>query len=249
MQILMVIIMIAFIAGFIYLKIKLPTIKGKMGEKGVAMTLSFLPKDEYIVLNDLMFKNGSRSTQIDHLVISTHGIFVIETKNYKGWIYGNSHRDYWTQNIWGNRYTLYNPLFQNQNHIKFLIAKFSEIRKYTTHIYPVVVFLRASKLQLTGDCENVLWKSELNQYIRSQHDIVMTIEDCHNIAAILQAFNIEDRKERQAHNVNVRTAKHFREVKISNAICPLCGGRLIKRNGKYGDFYGCSNYPRCRYTC
>ncbi|MDE7413252.1 MAG: NERD domain-containing protein [Muribaculaceae bacterium] len=249
MQILIAILMIAFFAGMIYLKIKLPAIKGKMGEKGVAMTLSFLPKDEYIVLNDLMFKNGSRSTQIDHLVISIYGIFVIETKNYKGWIFGNSHRDYWTQNIWGNKYSLYNPLFQNQNHIKFLIAKFSEIRKYASHLYPIVVFLRASKLQLTGDCENVLWINELKPYIRSHKDIVMTIEDCHNIASILQAFNIEDRKERQYHNVNVRSAKHFREEKINSGVCPLCGGRLIKRNGKYGDFYGCSNYPRCRNTC
>lgn len=77
------IVMIAFIAGLVYLKIKLPTIKGKIGEKGVSVTLSFLPKNEYVVLNDLMFQNGSRSTQIDHLVISVYGIFVIETKNYK----------------------------------------------------------------------------------------------------------------------------------------------------------------------
>ncbi|HIP83883.1 MAG TPA: DNA topoisomerase I [Methanothermococcus okinawensis] len=31
-------------------------------------------------------------------------------------------------------------------------------------------------------------------------------------------------------------------------ICPRCGGRLVARRGKYGEFFGCSNYPRCRYT-
>lgn len=30
--------------------------------------------------------------------------------------------------------------------------------------------------------------------------------------------------------------------------CPLDGGTLVKRRGKYGPFVGCSNYPRCRYT-
>lgn len=248
MEALMGIVMIAFIAGLVYLKIKLPTIKGKIGEKGVSVTLSFLPKNEYVVLNDLMFQNGSRSTQIDHLVISVYGIFVIETKNYKGWIFGNSHRDYWTQNIWGNKYSLYNPIFQNRSHIRFLINKFSEIREHENFIFPIVVFLSASKLQLSGDCDNVLWRNELNSYIRSHNQVVMSIEDCHNIAAIMQTYNINDKKERQSHNANVRSAIYFREEKVYNGICPQCGGRLILRNGKYGDFYGCSNYPRCRYT-
>ena len=30
-------------------------------------------------------------------------------------------------------------------------------------------------------------------------------------------------------------------------ICPKCGGRLVKRKGKYGEFIGCSNYPKCHY--
>lgn len=30
--------------------------------------------------------------------------------------------------------------------------------------------------------------------------------------------------------------------------CPICGGVLLVREGKYGRFLGCSNYPRCRYT-
>lgn len=242
-------ILLAFAVGKIYLKVKLPAIKGTIGEKKVAITLSFLPKNKFIVLNDLMFKNGSHSTQIDHVVISVYGIFVIETKSYKGWIYGNINQDNWTQNIWGNKYPLYNPLFQNRNHIKFLTANFSEIKKYQTQLYSIVVFLRASKVQLTGDCDNVLSLHELVPYIKSHKSVIMTIEDCHDIAHLLQSFNIEDRKKRKTHKANVRSAIHFRNEKINNGICPLCGGKLIKRNGKYGDFYGCSNFPRCRYTC
>lgn len=248
MEALMFIFMAIIIVGIVYFRIKLPMIKGKMGEKGVAATLAFLPKDEYVILNNLMFRNGSCSTQIDHLVISIYGIFVIETKNYKGWIYGNSNRDYWTQNIWGNKYSLYNPIFQNKNHINFLMRKFDVMKEKEQWIYPIVVFLGASKLQLSGDCDCVLWLSELRTYIRSHNQVVMTIEDCHYISKLLQIENIEDKEERKAHNDNVRSAIYYHENSVSKGICPQCGGKLVFRSGKYGSFYGCSNYPRCRYT-
>lgn len=248
MQVLIFILMVAFIVGIIYLRIQLPTIKGKMGEKGVAATLSFLPIEEYVVLNDLMFMNGSHSTQIDHIVISIHGIFVIETKNYKGGIFGNIHKDYWTQNIWGNKYSLYNPVFQNKNHIRFLINKFSELKERETFIYPIVVFLSASKVNITGDNNCVLGRNELNSYIRSHSDIIMTIDDCRNIATLLSENNIVDKELRNAHKIYVRSAIRSHEIKVNNGICPRCGGRLVLRIGKYGNFYGCSNYPHCRYT-
>ena len=30
--------------------------------------------------------------------------------------------------------------------------------------------------------------------------------------------------------------------------CPQCGGAMVRRHGKYGDFWGCTNYPQCRHT-
>ncbi len=248
MNIFALILFICIIVGLAYLSIKLPTIKGRLGEKSVASTLSFLPREEYITLNDVMFKNGEYSTQIDHIVISTHGIFVIETKNYKGWIFGNSNKDKWVQNIWGNKYSLYNPIMQNQNHIKFLLRKFECLREKTEYIYPVIVFLSASKLQLSGDCDCVLWRSELNGYIKSCRQEVLTINECKNIAERLSEENIADKKEREIHNIKARKAVASHEYKIAHGICPICGGRLALRIGRYGQFYGCSNYPRCKYT-
>lgn len=248
MEVLAFILIAIFFVGITWLKIHDPSIKGKIGEKCVAATLSFLPEDECVVLNDLMFKSGFHTTQIDHIVISVYGIFVIETKNYKGWIYGNSNKDYWIQNIWGNKYLLYNPILQNKNHIKFLIRKFNVLREKEQWIYPIVVFINASKLHLSGDCENVLLLRKLNSYIRSYNQYIMTMEDCHYISAILQANNIEDKNERKVHRTNVRTAIIHHEKLISQGVCPNCGGKLVLRTGKYGNFYGCSNYPRCRYT-
>lgn len=242
------IIILAIFVGLIYIQINSAAIKGKLGEKSVAAILSFLPKSEYIVLNDLMFKRDGFSTQIDHIVISTHGIFVIETKNYKGWIFGNFNQTYWTQNIWGNKYPLYNPVLQNQNHIKFLINKFNEIREHQNEVYPIVVFLRTSHLHLTGDGDFVLWRDKLLPYICRFRQNVISIEDCRHIATILEAWNIEDKKERKQHNKSVMQSANYTNQKIANGICPRCGGHLVSRTGKFGSFYGCSNYPKCRYT-
>lgn len=78
-------------------------IKGKIGEKTIATVLSFLNKSQYKVINNIVLKTGGRTSQIDHLVISDFGIFVIETKNYKGWILGNEYSYYWTQVIYKRR--------------------------------------------------------------------------------------------------------------------------------------------------
>ncbi|MDD6393178.1 MAG: topoisomerase DNA-binding C4 zinc finger domain-containing protein [Prevotella sp.] len=48
--------------------------------------------------------------------------------------------------------------------------------------------------------------------------------------------------------LNLKQAAKQTQATINAGICPKCGGQLIKRNGKYGSFYGCSNYPNCKFT-
>ena len=79
------------------LLIKLLPSKGAIGEKRVAHILKKLPEDRYKVINNLLIRNNGYTTQIDHIVVSVYGIFVIETKTYQGWIYGGENSDYWTQ--------------------------------------------------------------------------------------------------------------------------------------------------------
>lgn len=244
----MLIFTIVFIVGILFFRFNLPTIKGKIGEKSVERALSFLPKNEYICLNDVMFKNGSYTTQIDHIVISVYGIFVIETKNYKGWIFGNANKDYWKQTLWRKNYSLYNPIFQNNKHISFLVRKFDFLRGKEQFIFPIVVFLGVSRLQLTGGCDCVIRLRELKSYIHSFAQKVMTIDECNCLASQLENSNIKDKNEREYHKNNVKAAIYSHKEKIRQGVCPLCGGRLILRNGRYGSFYGCSNYPTCKFT-
>ena len=103
--------LIIIIAALISFAVWLRSSKGRIGEQRVAHILGRLPKDRYRVINNLLLRTSSGSTtQIDHIVISEYGIFVIETKFYKGLIYGGENSEYWTQNIYGHKYSLRNPI-------------------------------------------------------------------------------------------------------------------------------------------
>ena len=95
--------------------------KGAQGEKQVARHLRWLSKKQYIVLSDLMLLQGRRLTQIDHVVVSVYGIFVIETKNYHGTITGTERKEFWTQERHGKRYNFRSPFRQNYAHIRALM--------------------------------------------------------------------------------------------------------------------------------
>ncbi|MEC2745716.1 nuclease-related domain-containing protein, partial [Bacillus cereus] len=74
----------------IVVKKHVPKWKGKAGEKLVKRILSKLDSQSYCVLHDVTVNTEyGDTTQIDHIVIAETGVFVIETKNYEGWIYGS----------------------------------------------------------------------------------------------------------------------------------------------------------------
>ena len=116
-----------------------PAMKGRIGEGKVKYYLQKLDPEKYIVLHDCLIpsQNG-KTTQIDHIVISKAGIFVIETKNYKGWIYGNEMSKQWTQVIYQRKEKFYNPLHQNYGHIKAIEKLIGE--QITLPYYSVIAF-------------------------------------------------------------------------------------------------------------
>lgn len=82
-------LLILFLVLGVLLRLFEPRIKGYLGEAAVASRLGKLPQEHYRVFNDIMLQTKRGTTQIDHIVVSIYGIFVIETKNYKGWITGS----------------------------------------------------------------------------------------------------------------------------------------------------------------
>lgn len=90
---------IIFVAGMICLAY-LPQLKGYVGERRIQKLLKSLGEDVK-VYNDLYVpKKNGEMTQIDHVLLLPNGIFVIETKNYTGWIFGSEGQRNWTQTIY-----------------------------------------------------------------------------------------------------------------------------------------------------
>ena len=91
-----------------------------------------------------------RTAQIDQIIIADSGIYVLEVKNYKGWIFGNERNQYWTQilttGIRGEsiKNRLYNPIKQNATHISCIRRN---IRDYTVLIHSVIVFSDESEFK------------------------------------------------------------------------------------------------------
>ena len=95
-----------------------PEQKGARGERLVARRLRKGLPDEYLMLNDVYLPLPDGTTaQIDHVVVSQYGIFVVETKNYSGWIFGSEGDCEWTQSFPSKKSTFQNPKLQNYEHI------------------------------------------------------------------------------------------------------------------------------------
>ena len=261
MQLITPLIIILVVALFIYLAwYNSAKQKGKRGEMRVSAILSQL-SDEYTILNDLVFRTEKGTTQIDHLVVSKYGIFTIETKNYRGEIYGDDNRKEWTQLIvtevtyakkWWKTYTyvtknrFYNPVKQSVGHafrIKELLSVFPHVK-----IVPIVVFTGDAILSYVESKNHVVYEENLLDVIDGYKTTYLTDNDVQTVLAILTGNNIRETVSDRQHVKNLRTATREVNATINSGICPKCGGHLIGRNGKYGTFYGCSNYPKCRFT-
>lgn len=229
----------------ILIVLKSPTIKGKIGERSVVNKLGKLDKDRYIVLNDITIPKATGGTsQIDHIVISVYGIFVIETKNYRGWITGDEHDEYWRQTIYKRKEKLYNPLRQNYGHIKALEAV---LREYGgLKFIPIVSFSYRADLKVRVTSE-VIYSGQLLKTINKYVDVVLSNEDVKRIAEKITSANLINREIKKEHVRSIKQASREKVDKISNNICPKCNNKLVERNGKYGKFKGCSSYPKCRF--
>ena len=227
-------------------KLYLPKIKGSIGESIVAGELHRLQNQEYKVLNDVWIRTSNRSSQIDHIVISIYGIFVIETKNYKGWIHGNEKSEYWTQSIYNKKTKFRNPIRQNWAHIyalKEALSEFQQIR-----YFPIVVFAGSASLKNVKSQLPVIYDNELVQTIIKSSEVPnLSIVQVDNIVDKLNEVNNRDKEAKKEHVYQVRNHVYGRRQKEKLLICSRCGGKLIVREGPYGKFYGCSNYPKCKY--
>lgn len=217
--------------------------KGWIGELRTKFHLWFwLRSKSYHRFHDIILPSKNGTTQIDHLIISVYGIFIIETKNKKGWIYGSEKKANWTQSIFGRKYSFQNPLRQTFRQKKIL-SEFLQLDE--SYIHPIVYF--------NGDCafktlmpENVL-DSDLAKYIRSYQ-----IEKLSTAQVDLAVCQVQS----YISTSDLTTKDHLKSLQnrhSSKTTCPKCGSNLIERIAKKGSnagtpFLGCENYPKCRFS-
>lgn len=218
--------------------------KGLTGElRGSISQALFLDSETYHCFWNVIVPTQRGSSQIDHVIVSRFGIFVIEVKNRSGSIYGNEREAKWTQVLGRVKHSIENPLRQNFGHMKAL-EEFLRIEPAKMH----------SVVSFVGDCtfktpmpENVLCGGHVT-YVKGKTAVLMSEAEVAGVARAIQQLRDGARLLdgwRHAESVRARYA--------SSDTCPKCGSPLKRRVARRGAtegtaFLGCSRYPRCRYT-
>lgn len=232
---------------------------GASGEFRTYKKLAKIPGDNKFIANCYIPKEDGTSSEIDLILIHETGIYVLESKNYSGYIFGAQEQKMWTQTLHAGRgrvekHRFYNPIWQNKTHIRHL-------KKYLgleIPFYSYIVFSdRCSfkSLEINAD-ERVLHRSSLIRWLTQDIDSRSAVLDKSEIETIykkIKTLSYKSNDEKRVHVQNIKTEKMKVEEKIRKNICPRCGGQLVLRTAKTGPnigskFYGCSNYPKCKFT-
>lgn len=229
--------------------------------------LNLFGREGKILRNVYVPKDNGETSEIDVLFITQKGIFVIESKNYSGWIFGDEKSPYWTvmlPNKEKNRF--YNPIKQNISHMKWL----KQYLEADIPLYSIIVFsnrCQLKKVNVVSEDVYVIKRDDLYAVIRRLWDKAeinqkYTIEEIYEKLEVLTHAD-DEAKKLHIQNINTKYGEKVEPVLSKDInesikqevdlICPSCGSKLILRTAKKGanigkSFYGCTNFPKCRYT-
>ena len=280
-----------------------------LGRFGEFLTYRYLRKHEKeganFLFNLYIPKGEDGTTEIDVLMISPKGLFVIESKNYSGWIFGSEHQPKWYQTLpqgrgKSHKEAFYNPIMQNKTHIKHLKAMLGE----SIPMHSIITFsdrCTLKNVEIKSSDIHVINRNEVVGVVASiassQPDI-LTASQIQEIHDQLYPYTQTDDAVKQKHIERIEQVIHsdpdestvtaapvstlqqtpaevpsvqetsaaipttqetpaevtdtLPEPKAVPPHCPKCGAELVLRTAKKGSnagnqFYGCSNFPKCRY--
>lgn len=246
---------------------KSPWFKGIVGEWIVNLLIKKNFKlPEYTLFKDILLPTEDGTTQIDHILVSPFGLFVIETKNMKGWIFGSEKQAKWTQQIYKHKSSFQNPLRQNYKHCKVIQDL---LGLDDSCIQSVVVFVGESVFK-TQMPKNVIRAAGLKGFIKSFNTRVLDDNLLADIKLQLKKGKLDSTfKNKRSHVKHVKEIVKNKEInrpKSKNKVkdetikataegikqCPRCGSLLklkvaTKGTHKGAKFYGCETFPKCRY--
>ncbi|WP_420813953.1 NERD domain-containing protein [Mariprofundus erugo] len=246
---------------------KSPWFKGVMGEAMVNLAARlWLDKNSYHLIKNVTIPTEDGTTQIDHIIVSRFGVFVVETKNMKGWIFGGEHQKQWTQQIFKSKHKFQNPLHQNYKHTKTLETALGLAHE---KMFSVVVFVGDSTFK-TGMPESVTCGGGYIRYIKSKTEILLSEAEVQQVIA-----QIADGRLKPSLKTSFEHARHVRDIVAAKTeektaapaaaeplpaaadapsatkSCPKCGSPMVLRTSQKGpesgsQFWGCSTFPKCR---
>ena len=193
----------------------------------------------YRELNNVTIPTGDGTTQIDHVIVSRYGIFVIEAKNMNGWIFGDEKSAEWTQSLPGGKFKFQNPLRQNYRHIKCL-SDFLGVDHDKFH--SVVMFWGESTFK-TAMPEYVLDKG-YTSYIKSKISVLFSEDEVEQIVTAIQSGRLPATWATRRQHIDSLKERHSlletptEAFKSGNPICPLCNGAMLRRSAKRGGHAG-----------
>ncbi len=237
---------------FLIAFLKSPFMKGVFGEFVVNLAAKFfLDKRIYSLFKNVTLPTEDGTTQIDHVIVSRYGVFVIETKNMKGWIFGSPQQKTWTQKIYRHTTKFQNPLHQNYKHTQTLQAA---LGLDPDTVFSVVVFVGDSTFK-TAMPDNVVYAGGYIRFIKSKMQPILSDTEVLAICTRIQTGRLKP--SIRTHIDHVKHVKAIVEEKqrpVENKddnSCPKCGKPMILRTARSGNnqgkqFFGCSDYPKCR---
>ena len=246
--------------------------KGRRGEKLTERELKLVKlfgRNGKILRNVYVPKGNGETSEIDVMFITQKGIFVIESKNYSGWIFGNESDQYWTASLPGGKKNhFYNPIMQNRGHIKWLGQYLGD----DTPLFSIVAFserCELKKVTIMSGTVRVIKRDRLYATVRSLWTGAKDAVDEVGIARLYDRLKLLANVSEAEKVTHVANIEHDLSTPLKNQgktlmqmadglediplACPRCGADLILRTAKKGSnvgnrFYGCSNYPKCRFT-
>ncbi|MBY0038734.1 NERD domain-containing protein [Bacillus cereus] len=183
----------------IVVKKHVPKWKGKAGEKLVKRILSKLDSESYCVLHNVtVYTEYGDTTQIDHIVLAETGVFVVETKNYEGGIYGSEKAARWTQGIFRKKSSFQNPFRQNYKHIK-AIEWVMEQQLPCISIAAFYPKCSLKRVNVHSKDKHVLYYNDLKSCIESYTEMRLTNDEVQHIYQTISRENITDKDIKKEH--------------------------------------------------
>jgi hypothetical protein len=230
-------------AAFLLFVSRSPTVIGYVGELKLRFVTNLLLDGKvYHPFHNIVLPTPDGTTQVDHILISRHGIFVIETKNMKGWIFGDQRQRQWTQVRFRRRHKFMNPLHQNFKHIQ---AAREAIDASPQAFQSVVVFVGPGRFK-TEMPSNVIRLREFRRYIKSCTLRLLDEDEVQRAVCQLKQRRLSSPLSRWTHLRSLRR-------NLEHPLCPRCGKEMVLRTARRGpragnQFWGCSGYPQCKAT-